>query len=64
MQNPLFMPASTPDGAAIACKVWQMLGGLDWLGLEIAAERFGVDDIEVLITQLETIRDHVESKGQ
>jgi|LakMenEpi03Aug12_release.lakeMendotaPanAssembly.Ray.scaffolds.fasta_scaffold08531_9 hypothetical protein len=35
-----------------------MLGGIDWAGLEIAAEIVGVADIEELVAHLEMIRDN------
>jgi len=38
-------------------RVWNRLGGLDWAGLEIVGEAFGVEDYEILIAQLAKIRD-------
>lgn len=33
------------------------MGGLDWAALPVVAEMIGFDDLELLITQLVTIRD-------
>ena len=38
-----------------------MLGGLDWNGLERVAGFLGIEDIELLVVQLITIRDHRKS---
>lgn len=35
-----------------------MGGQIDWAGLPLVADLLGVDDLEMLITQLLTIRDH------
>lgn len=32
------------------------MGGMDWAGLEIVAEILGIDDMELLIVQLNTLR--------
>jgi len=38
--------------------VWNLLGGeIDWAGLPVVAELFGITDIELLIKQLALIRD-------
>jgi len=34
-----------------------MLGGLDWAGLPIVVDILGIRDVEMLIVQLNTIRD-------
>jgi hypothetical protein len=39
-----------------------MLGGLDWAGLPVAAEMFGVDDVDSLVRDLVTIRDYQRPK--
>jgi hypothetical protein len=41
----------------MAIRVWNMLGGLNWDGLEIAAEIYGFGDIELLVRLLVFIRD-------
>ena len=41
----------------MAVKAWNMLGGMEWAGISIVAEILGYDDIEILITELATIRD-------
>jgi hypothetical protein len=40
-----------------------MLGGLEWDGLEWVAEILGVEDIERLVRDLITIREHQSRKG-
>ena len=37
--------------------MWNLLGGLDWAGLPIAAEMYGVDDVDALVRDLATIRE-------
>lgn len=34
-----------------------MLGGMEWAGIETVADLLGYDDVEILVTQLATIRD-------
>lgn len=34
------------------------MGGIDWTGLPTVCEMLGVEDVEMLITQLVAIRDH------
>jgi len=43
--------------AQLSIRAWNMLGGLDWKGVEVVAEILGIDDIETLITHLCVIRD-------
>jgi hypothetical protein len=33
------------------------MGGIDWAGLPLVAEMLGYDDMEMLVTQLQTIRE-------
>lgn len=43
---------------ALAVRAWNMLGGcIDWAGVPLVAEILGIEDLEVLVTQLQTIRD-------
>ncbi len=35
-----------------------MMGGVDWQAIPIMAEIFGVQDVEIFIEQLVTIRDN------
>jgi hypothetical protein len=34
------------------------MGGIDWSGLDVAAEMFGVDDLEMLVERLTVIKAH------
>ena len=37
-----------------------MMGGLDWTALPIVVDLLGVEDVETLVVQLTTLRDHPE----
>lgn len=41
---------------------WQVMSGLDWNALEITAEHIGVEDPDLWIVGLVTIRDWFEDK--
>ena len=47
-----------PEESVIALRCWNTMQGIDWDALEIIAEYYGVQDINLLIHQLITIRDH------
>jgi hypothetical protein len=38
-------------------RAWNILGGLEWRGLDLVAEMFGVRDVESWIADLATLRD-------
>lgn len=38
---------------------WNLLGGMDWQGVEWAARHLGLTDIDQLIIDLLTIRDNM-----
>jgi hypothetical protein len=38
-------------------RAWNLLSGLDWQGLELVAEMFGVRDVESWIDDIATLRD-------
>jgi hypothetical protein len=46
-----------PDEYQLALKVWNYLGGLEWQGLDVAVEKFGIIDVERLIDSLVAMRD-------
>jgi hypothetical protein len=57
--RPAGLPApAAPACAALAVRVWNFLGGLDWAGLPTAMQIFGVQDPDTLIHALVAIRDH------
>lgn len=56
MQLPL-PPGSPPANVALAIRAWNLLGGMDWAGLETVADMLGYEDMEMLVTQLQTIRE-------
>lgn len=44
---------------ALAIRAWNMLGArIDWQGLPLVCEILGIEDVEMLISQLEAIRDY------
>ena len=51
----------TPLSQAVS-RCWNMLsngtGGIDWQGLPLAVEMFGVDDVEALIEGLLVVKTH------
>jgi hypothetical protein len=49
---------------ALATHVWNMLGGLDWAGLPVAAELYGITDIDSLVRHLIVIRDYRHEHSQ
>lgn len=44
---------------AMSIRAWNMLGGLDWSGIEKVASLLGIPDTESLILDLITIRDNL-----
>lgn len=48
---------SGPCPAALSVEAWNVLGGLEWQGLETVAEMLGVRDIEGLVADMTVIRD-------
>lgn len=47
-----------PEGADLARRAWNLMGGLDWAALPVVVELLGVADPERLVYQLAAIRDH------
>jgi len=41
----------------LSAEAWNVLGGLEWEGLEAVAEMLGIRDIERLVADLTVIRD-------
>lgn len=41
-----------------------MGGTIDWAALEYVAERFGVEDVDLFVTQLIAIRDHLDHQAK
>lgn len=56
-------PGQPPAEAELAIAAWNMLGGLDWAGLPHVAEMLGIEDLEMLVTQLVAIRDFQAKNG-
>ena len=51
-------PAAAEPLAALAVRAWNWMGGqIDWSGLPLVADLLGIEDLEMLITQLATLRD-------
>jgi len=49
--------SAPPPDVQMAVTAWNLMGGIDWLALDVVAEMLGITDLETLITQLVTIRD-------
>jgi hypothetical protein len=47
----------------MAIRAWNMLGGLDWAGLDAVIDVLGIDDPEILIAQLVVLRNNPEMLG-
>jgi len=54
-------PVPTPASQSVI-RSWNMLsngsGGIDWQGLPLAVEMFGIDDVEALIDGLLVVKTH------
>lgn len=55
-------PPEPTDADLLALRVWNMLangmGGIDWAGLPLAVELFGIADVDVLLHRLQVIKAH------
>jgi hypothetical protein len=47
----------------MAIRAWNMLGGLDWAGLDTVCDVLGITDPELLIAQLVIMRNNPELLG-
>lgn len=56
-------PAEQEAADRLAIRAWNLMGGLDWAGLETIADMLGIDDVEGLIVRLAAIRDHQRQGG-
>jgi hypothetical protein len=54
----VFTPGAVPDKSRFAVTAWNLMGGLDWAALPTVVELLGVVDVESLVRQLISIRDH------
>ncbi len=55
-------PGELTADVGLALRAWHWLGGkVDWSGIPLVAEILGIDDLEVLIVQLTTLRNAQES---
>jgi hypothetical protein len=52
-------PPPMPAEYRLAKRAWELMGGLDWTALPLVAEMLGVKDVESLVHQLVTVRDHL-----
>lgn len=41
---------------ALAIRAWNLLGGMEWSGIPFVAELLGYDEPDLLVMQLEAIR--------
>lgn len=47
----------------LAVRAWNLLGGMDWAGIETVCELLGVDDPDTLIAQLVLLRNNPDLLG-
>ena len=40
-------------------RAWNIAGGYDWVGIDVAIDLLGIKDIEALLYDLTIIRDHL-----
>lgn len=61
---PFFEPGAQTEDERIAVQAWNLMdGSIDWAGLPVIAEMYGVVDIESMIARLGAIRVHVRRKA-
>lgn len=53
-----FAPPACPREFELPVTAWNLLGGMDWNGVEWVAHYLGIDDTDQLILDLLTIRDN------
>jgi hypothetical protein len=58
-----FQPANPPPDVVLCIRAWNMLGGLDWAGLDTVLDVLGIEDPEILIAQLVVLRSNPEMLG-
>lgn len=44
--------------APLAVAAWNLLGGMEWEGVEVAAAIYGVEDVDLWLHELAAIRNH------
>ena len=52
------LPIQPACPAPLAVAAWNFMGGFEWGGVELAAEMFGVQDVELWLHELAAIRNH------
>ena len=59
-----FKIGAAPGTAQLAVQCWNLMGGeIKWSALPILCEMFGIEDVELLVRQLNAIRDSQVSKS-
>lgn len=58
------LPTRPACPAPLAVSAWNLMGGLEWGGVELVAEMLGVVDVEGLLHDLSTIRNHCNNSGE
>lgn len=52
-------PAPPDFSTTFAIRAWNLMqGSIDWQAMDTVTELLGINDIELLIAQLETIKEH------
>ena len=47
----------------MAVEAWNMMGGIDWTGLPVVVEYFGITEVDQFISRLISIRDYLKAKN-
>jgi hypothetical protein len=58
-----FPSPNQPPDVTMAIRAWNMLGGLEWAGLDTVCDVLGITDPELLIAQLVTMRNNPDLLG-
>ena len=56
------LPVRPACPSPLAVMGWNLLGGIEWGGIEVAAEIIGVVDIDLWLHELAAIRSHLEGR--
>jgi hypothetical protein len=51
-----FPPEPAPGNFSLAVEGWNMMQGIDWQALPVIVEMLGIEDVDLYIRQLLTIR--------
>ncbi len=56
---PGFKPGLPPDNGELAIRGWNLMNGkIDWSALDFLVVKFGIEDVDIFVSQLVAIQDH------